>query len=61
MSRACLEKNSYENVPKGDCWGNGGLVSFGFSIFLVAVIGTMIRKKFKKCERRSTKLTAHLI
>lgn len=25
LSRACLEKNIYENVPNGDCWGNGDL------------------------------------
>jgi len=30
------------------------------SVLLVAVLGMMVRKKMKKCERQSTKLTTHL-
>lgn len=34
LSRACLEKNIYENVPNGDCWGNGGFFSFFLKCFI---------------------------
>ena len=34
LSRACLEKNIYENVPNGDCWGNGEV----FCLFFKCVI-----------------------